>query len=174
MGFSVFISWALRLWCVHKSVNAGNLLHILHCGGCLNRRVTPRTDRWGGSGETHDWLTDSPLLKLPEVCSESCRIPMAVSFQVVWNLSMSLNPVLHPHSSSDLTGCVPLCLGKGPKSICVFKFMYRLWKSWSLLYIPAKASSLLPFFQHFPHQHGSTNENERKLYCFSLFQQTLS
>lgn len=57
---------------------------------------------------------DSPLLlDLPEVSSESCGIPMAVGFQVVWNLVMSLNPMPlhHYHSSSDLTGCVPVPLG---------------------------------------------------------------
>lgn len=48
-----------------------------------------------------------------EVSLESCSIPMAATFQIVWNLIVSLNPFhfLHCHNSSDLTGCVPVSLG---------------------------------------------------------------
>lgn len=59
------------------------------------------------------------LLELPAVDLESSGILTAVTFQVVWNLIMSLN-LCHLSSSSDLTGCVPVSLGSGPKSFVYF------------------------------------------------------
>lgn len=82
-------------------------------------RVRPCTQGWGGSGEAGDplWQSPSPGATrsgLGELWhSHSCH------FQVVWNLIISLNPC-HLDSSSDLTGCVPVTLGSGPKSFVYF------------------------------------------------------